>query len=92
MIDRENYSDYGLSIIDDLEEFGRQQSEFEFVPENKEGVRFNLSGEYGEGWFLVRMSLHEPKLVLQMENDIKGSIPRLKKSLLPFFEEYEDIV
>lgn len=91
VIDLEDYADYGNSIIQDLDAFGRKNEDFEFVPENKEGVRFNISGKYGKGWFLVRMSLHEPKLVLQMENDQEGSIPILKETLLPFFEAYEDI-
>lgn len=91
VINKEDYSAYGHSIIDDLEGFGRKDSEFEFVPENKEGVRFNVSGKYGEGWFLVRMSLHEPKLVLQLENDIEDSIPVMKDTLLTFFKKYENI-
>ncbi len=37
--------------------------------ENEEGVRFTVSDPYGSGWFLLRMSLHEPLLVLQVEND-----------------------
>lgn len=92
VIDLEDYAEYGDLIIDEMESFGHKNSEFEKVSENKEGVRFNVSGEYGEGWFLLRMSLHEPKLVLQMENDIKGSISTLKKTLLPFFDKYENIV
>ena len=43
--------------------------------ENHEGVRFNVTGKYGSGWFLLRMSLHEPLLVLQVENDEEGKIP-----------------
>lgn len=91
VIDLKDYRDYGLSVIDDLEKMGKKQAGFEFVPENKEGVRFNVSGKYGEGWFLVRMSLHEPKLVLQMENDQKNAIPELKKTLLAFFKDYKEL-
>lgn len=91
IIDLADYSEYGHSIIKDLGIFGHENPEFELVPENKEGVRFNVSGKYGKGWFLLRMSLHEPKLVLQMENDQEGSIPVLKETLLPFFENYENL-
>ena len=91
VIDLKDYREYGLSVIDDLERMGKEEEDFEFVPENKEGVRFNVRGQYGEGWFLVRMSLHEPKLVLQMENDQKDAIPVLKKTLLPFFKAYEEL-
>ena len=41
-------------------------------PENEEGVRIDFKGEYGDGWLLLRMSLHEPLLVLQIENDLVG--------------------
>ncbi len=91
VIDLEDYSDYGQMIIHDLETFGREHPEFTFVADNKEGVRFDVSGKFGDGWFLLRMSLHEPKLVLQMENDVEGAIEELKRILLPFFEKYKDI-
>lgn len=92
VLETEDYQALGKQVIDDLNQFGREKTEFEMVPENKEGVRFNVSGNYGEGWFLLRMSLHEPKLVLQMENDIKDSIPTLKATLEPFFAKYEHVV
>lgn len=91
VIDLDDYSDYGQKIIHDLETFGREHPDFTFVADNKEGVRFDVSGKFGDGWFLLRMSLHEPKLVLQMENDFEGSIEELKRTLLPFFEKYKDI-
>lgn len=91
VIDLEDYTDYGNLIIQDLDAFGRKTPGFRFVPENKEGVRFNVSGNYGKGWFLLRMSLHEPKLVLQMENDVAGAISILKDRVLPFFENYKNL-
>lgn len=92
VINLEDYAAYGNSIIQDLAIFGHNNPDFTLVPENKEGVRFNVSGKYGKGWFLLRMSLHEPKLVLQMENDLEGSIHVLKETLSPFFENYKEIV
>lgn len=91
LIKQTEYAEYGYSIIKQLENFGKEQADFALVPENKEGVRFNLTGEYGAGWFLLRMSLHEPKLVLQMENDIPGAIETLKETLLPFFANYSEL-
>ncbi|WP_316396727.1 hypothetical protein, partial [Enterococcus faecium] len=31
-----------------------------FDPENEEGIRYDLEEPYGNGWFLIRLSLHEP--------------------------------
>lgn len=83
------YQEQGQQIIKDMLYFGQTIADFELVPENREGVRFNVHGEYGEGWFLLRMSLHEPKLVLQIENDQSGKISQVKETLIPFFGQFD---
>ena len=57
-------------------------------PENEEGIRFKLSEAFGSGWFLLRMSLHEPLLVLQIENDEEGNIFKVLEKLHPFLNQY----
>ncbi len=61
---------------------------FAFNPENEEGVRFDLTEPYGDGWLLLRMSLHEPLLVLQVENDQTGYIPAVLRTLSAFLDQY----
>lgn len=36
---------------------------------NKEGVRLVLGGEWGSGWFMLRPSLHDPVVSMQVECD-----------------------
>lgn len=48
-----------------------------------------MADPYGSGWLLLRMSLHEPLLVLQVENDQLGMNRKVLASLQPFFEDYE---
>ena len=50
---------------------GRRKRD-ELRPKNEEGIRYDLEEPYGNGWFLIRLSLHEPLLVLQIENDEFG--------------------
>lgn len=59
--------------------------------ENEEGVRMDLSHPYGKGWFLLRMSLHEPLLVLQIEQDVPGMIPDVCKKLYELFTPFEQV-
>lgn len=86
-----DYRAQGEHIIDELKKYGHEKDYFEIVPENKEGIRFNVKGPYGSGWFLLRMSLHEPKLVLQIENDEYGKIEKVKETLKPFFEQFDQL-
>ncbi len=66
-IQQADYQDYGRQVIADLAD--HLLPGWQIDPENEEGIRINLAAPYGQGWFLLRMSLHEPLLVLQIEND-----------------------
>lgn len=85
-LEAEDYRALGEQVIADL----RHQAieGFQFNPENEEGVRFNVTAPYGDGWFLLRMSLHEPLLVLQVENDQPGYILAILKRLSEFLSAY----
>lgn len=60
-------------------------------PENEEGIRFTLTDPYGDGWFLLRMSLHEPLLVLQVENDLPNQIQPVLIEIQKFLNRYPQV-
>lgn len=62
----------GQKVIDSFQSFTKKG--FAIDPENEEGIRMKISAPYGSGWFLLRLSLHEPLLVLQIENDESGHL------------------
>lgn len=80
---------YGQKVIQEMETFIHETPGFEVEPANDEGVRANVSGDYGSGWFLLRMSLHEPLLVLQVENDQEGANYTVFKKLQEFFQRFD---
>lgn len=55
---------------------------------NYEGVRVNLSGKYGKGWFLLRKSLHDPLLPLNIESDEAGGVNKIRALIRPFFSKF----
>ncbi|HEM2969841.1 TPA: phosphomannomutase/phosphoglucomutase [Streptococcus suis] len=81
-----DYRALGEQVIADLRQTSLEG--FAFNPENEEGVRFDLTEPYGDGWLLLRMSLHEPLLVLQVENDQTGHIPAVLRTLSAFLDQY----
>ena len=42
------------------------------APDNFEGVRINFDKDHGDGWALVRMSLHEPIMPINVESNRAG--------------------
>lgn len=90
-IQKDNYQNYGHKVIEAMETFVNQTDGLEVEVDNEEGIRVNVSDPLGSGWFLLRMSLHEPLLVLQVENDIEGSNSQVFKTLEAFFKDYDEL-
>ncbi len=67
-----DFKTLGEGVIRDLETAAKASPYLSLAPENHEGVRINFDKEHGDGWALVRMSLHEPILPINAESDSAG--------------------
>lgn len=88
-LETEEFKALGRQVIADLKDY--PVTGWSFNPENEEGIRFVLSEPFGKGWFLLRLSLHEPLLVLQVENDQAGLIPAVLKEIKTFLDSYPEV-
>ena len=88
-INKEDFKPYANSIIEDLKKYAGEIDGWSEVEKNFEGVRFNCNGEKERGWFLLRVSLHEPLLVLNIESDVDGGCDRIYSVLSEFLGRYE---
>ncbi len=83
----EDWKEYGNSIIENLTEFSRKVLSPE--PSTYEGVRANV--DYAKGWFLVRMSVHDPIMPINIECAEKGGVKLIAKLLYKFFAPFAGI-
>ena len=81
---KEDFKPYGQSVIDALSEYAQQQPGWTVAPNNFEGIRVNLDAEHGNGWFLLRLSLHDPLMPLNIESDSNGGVLTIAKELYAF--------
>jgi phosphomannomutase len=86
-----NFIGYGKKIIQDLKDFVKQTKGWSVVPNNYEGIRIRCDKDNGEGWFLLRLSLHDPVLPLNVESELPGGIEKIMKNLLAFLDRYKKI-
>ncbi len=77
----ENFRAQGEKVIQGLERFVEQQADWQQVPDNYEGIRVACK----HGWFLLRLSLHDPVLPLNIESDIEGGVKQIRNRLIDFF-------
>lgn len=86
-----NVKDYGATIIADLQNHVKSTEGFSIVNDNYEGVRVTCDKTNGDGWFLLRLSLHEPVLALNIESDIKGGNQLIVDKLVTFLDKYNEL-
>jgi len=65
--------------------------EWRMAPDSREGVRitFNLDGGINNAWFQLRMSVHDPVMVLHAESDIPGGVKRVLSPLYDLIRDTE---
>ncbi len=86
-----DFKGYGQGVIKDLEELCRKREGASVCPVNYEGVRINFDKNHGDGWLLLRMSVHEPILVLNTESDTIGGTDTMLGFFKSFIVEYDSV-
>lgn len=87
----EDFKSYGQKVIDELNEYASKKEGWSLEKENYEGVRVNLDDKHGNGWFLLRLSLHDPLLPLNIESNEIGGAKKIAKELVCFIEKYDKL-
>ncbi len=87
----ENFKPYGQQVIEQLTAYAQTQPGWSLAPSNYEGVRVNLDAEHGNGWFLLRLSLHDPLLPLNIESNSIGGAKKIAQELATFIANYDKL-
>ncbi len=77
----------GLAVLEKVK--AAQVAGWSPEAENFEGVRIN--SEAGQGWLLLRMSLHDPVMPLNIESDVAGGALLIAKELAPLLNGTEGL-
>ena len=87
----EDFKTYGQEVISALKEYVAAQEGWSLAPSNYEGVRVDLDKDHGNGWFLLRLSLHDPLLPLNIESNDIGGAKRIATELAAFIGQYDKL-
>jgi phosphomannomutase len=86
-----DFKPYGQQVIDKRQEFAALQPGWAVVPKNYEGVRVSCQSGDENGWFLLRLSLHDPVLPLNIESNVSGGVSSIQQKLLKFFQQFDQL-
>ena len=87
----ENFGDYGKHVIEKLAEMSASQDGWEVVSPNYEGIRVKCDNDDEKGWFLLRLSLHDPVMPLNIESVIEGGVKRIAVRLEKLLKSFREL-
>ncbi|MBQ7522009.1 MAG: phosphomannomutase/phosphoglucomutase, partial [Clostridia bacterium] len=76
----------GNRIITELESYTKTQSTWTLADDSREGVRVSFDKDNGDGWFLLRLSVHDPIMPLNIESDSYGGTDIILNQLMGFLK------
>ncbi len=79
----EDFRSCGQQVIANLKAYAEEQG-WQIAPDNHEGLRVSFSKEKGDGWFLLRLSVHDPIMPLNIESNQKGGVRQIVEQLQVF--------
>lgn len=85
----EDFKSYGETVLADFAAFAASQPGWTVVQPNYEGVRVSCDATAGNGWCLLRMSLHDPIMPLNIESDTVGGGAVIETLLRQFLAQYQ---
>jgi phosphomannomutase len=90
-IEADDFKQYGMRVLEAFEEWANNSKGLEIVKPNYEGVRVNFKTDGKAGWFLLRMSLHDPVMPLNVESTDEGGADVALEKIYSFMEGFDKI-
>ena len=85
-ITEEDFRACGERIINSLEEYANKEENWIVADDNREGIRVSFDKNNGDGWLLLRLSVHDPIMPLNIESDSIGGVEIIKEKVMSFLK------
>ncbi len=90
-ITEENFREIGETLIEDIKKQAEENEEMFLAPDNYEGVRVSFKDVKRNGWFLLRLSVHDPVMPFNTESDTEGGCVEICKSFCEMVKNVKGI-
>ena len=90
-IKADDFKAYGAKVLEEFRSFCGNEPLFHIVEPNFEGIRISFDDDEVKGWLLLRMSLHDPVMPLNVEAKSAGGCEVIMKRLSGFMDRYDGL-
>lgn len=82
---------YGENVLSAFKEYVNNKKGWEIDVPSYEGIRIKADTNNGDGWALMRLSLHDPKIVINIESDNSGGVEYIKQNIFNAIKEFDKL-
>ncbi len=90
-IQGDDFRTYGKNALDTFAERAKAKG-YQIAPNSYEGIRITFDTDEVKGWLLLRMSLHDPQMPLNIEGVREGDCDRLFDIVLALLDGFDRLV
>lgn len=87
----EDFKAYGEDVIAKLEKYYSGRDGWKIADDNREGMRISADKDNGDGWFLLRLSVHDPIMPLNIESNTAGGVMQIAKDFYEFIRAFDEL-
>lgn len=86
-----DFGPVGDQVLAAFEPFVMQEPGWSITPNNFEGVHVTMDAAHGSGWALLRKSLHDPVMVLNIESEEPGGVAKIASRMKAFLSQFDSL-
>ena len=90
-IQGDDFKSYGKDALSTFEARAKERG-YHIAPNSYEGIRITFDTDEVKGWLLLRMSLHDPQMPLNIEGVREGDCDRLFDIVLELLDGFDRLV
>ena len=86
-----DFKEYGKQVLTAFENRAKEKG-YAIAPNSYEGIRITFDSDEVKGWLLLRMSLHDPQMPLNVEGVREGDCDKLYDIVIELLDGFDRLV
>ena len=83
----DDFKAYGNEVLERLVEHFSGKDGWKIADDNRDGIRISADKEHGDGWILLRLSVHDPVMPFNAESNSEGGVRVMLNEFYNFAKE-----
>lgn len=87
----DDFKAYGNRVLDDLAAYFENKQGWTIADDNRDGIRISADENNGNGWILLRLSVHDPVMPFNAESNAEGGVRKMLEQVYELLKNCEKL-